>query len=122
MKITSFNPLIVTKDPESVIALFEALGFEKQHTKTGISDLNITGVRMKDANGFHVDVASGDFPQDRTIIRMNVDNLEEAVELLTARGFRKAGNFRETEETPSSRFNIMISPTGFILNVIQHIK
>ncbi len=122
MKITSFNPLIVTKDPESVIALFEALGFEKQHTKTGISDLNITGVRMKDANGFHVDVASGDFPQDRTIIRMNVDNLEEAVELLTVRGFRKAPTFKETEGTPSSRFNVMISPSGFIINVIQHIK
>ena len=29
MKITSFNPLIVTTDPESVIKLFEELGFEK---------------------------------------------------------------------------------------------
>jgi hypothetical protein len=84
--------------------------------------MNITGVRMKDTNGLYVDVANGDFPGDRTLIRMNVDDLEEAVELLTARGFRKAGNFRETEETPSSRFNIMISPTGFMLNVIQHIK
>lgn len=122
MKITSFNPLVVSKDWEAVIALFEALGFERKHTKTGISDLNITSVRMKDANGFHVDVANGDFPDDRTIIRMNVDNLDEAVELLTARGFRKAGNFKEQEETESSQFNIMISPSGFILDVIKHIK
>jgi hypothetical protein len=77
---------------------------------------------MEDANCFHVDVASGDFPDDRTLIRMNVDDLNEAVELLTARGFRKAGNFKETEATPSSRFNIMISPSGFILDVIKHKK
>ena len=31
MKITSFNPLIVTKDAEAAIALFEALGFERPH-------------------------------------------------------------------------------------------
>ena len=122
MKITSFNPLIASREPEAVIALFEALGFERQHTKMGISDMDITSVRMKDANGFHVDVANGDFPGDRTLIRMNVDDLDEAVELLTARGFKKAGSFKETEETSSSRFNIMISPSGFILDVIKHKK
>ena len=46
MTITTFNPAIVTKDPESVIALFEALGFEKRHTKTGINDSDISNVRM----------------------------------------------------------------------------
>ena len=33
MKITSFNPLIVAKDAEPVIKLFEELGFEKRHEK-----------------------------------------------------------------------------------------
>lgn len=41
MKITSFNPMIVTNDAESVIALFEALGFECRHKKTGINDTDI---------------------------------------------------------------------------------
>ena len=36
MKITSFNPLISTKDAASAIQLFEALGFERRHTKDGI--------------------------------------------------------------------------------------
>ena len=72
MKITTFNPLIVTKDPESAIALFEALGFEKKHAKEGISVNNRTNVRMKDANGFHVDVTEGE--NEWTMIRMNVDN------------------------------------------------
>ena len=83
MKITSFNPLIVTKDAEAAIAVFEALGFEKRHTKEGISINDVTNVRMKDANGFHVDVTQGD--GEWTMIRMNVDNLEEAIEFLEKR-------------------------------------
>ncbi len=35
MKITSFNPSIVTKDIEAVVGLFEALGFEKRHIPSG---------------------------------------------------------------------------------------
>lgn len=122
MKITSFNPLIVTKDPESAIKLFEELGFEKRHTKEGIGINNVTDVRMKDANGFHVDVSQGD--GEWTMIRMNVDNLEEAIAFLEARGFRKARHeaAKETVDTGSSRFNIMVSPSGYIFAVSQHIK
>ena len=60
MKITSFNPLIVTKDAEAAIALFEALGFERRHRKASLHGENITDVRLKDANGFHVDVMQMD--------------------------------------------------------------
>ena len=31
MKITTFNPQIVTKYAESIIKLFEDLGFERRH-------------------------------------------------------------------------------------------
>lgn len=122
MKITSFNPLIVTRDAESAIRLFEALGFEKRHTKEGIGEDNVTDVRMKDANGFHVDVSQGD--GEWTMIRMNVDDLQEAIAFLEARGFHKARHAvaNKTIDTGSSRFNIMVSATGFILAVSQHIK
>lgn len=122
MKITSFNPLIVTKDSESAIALFEALGFERRHTKEAIGDNNVTDVRMKDANGFHVDVTQG--TGEWTMIRMNVDNLDEAVAFLEARGFHKArrADANKTIDTGSSRINIMVSPSGFIFSVSQHIK
>ena len=122
MKITSFNPLIVTKDPESAIKLFEELGFEKRHTKEGIGINNVTDVRMKDANGFHVDVSRGD--GEWTMVRMNVDNLEEAIAFLEARGFHKARHAaaNETVDNGSSRFNIMVSATGFIFAVSQHTK
>ncbi len=122
MKITSFNPLIVTTDAEGTVALFEELGFEKRHSKEGISIYNRTNIRMKDASGFHVDVSEGE--KDWTMIRMNVDNLEEAIAFLEAHGFHRARHeaANKTVDTGSSRFNIMVSPSGFILAVSQHIK
>jgi predicted RNA binding protein YcfA (HicA-like mRNA interferase family) len=122
MKITSFNPLIVTRDPEPVIALFEELGFEQRHVKDGISINNVTDVRMKDANGFHLDVSQG--TGEWTMIRMNVDNLEEAIKFLEERGFHKARHkaANDTIDTGSSKLNIMVSETGYILAVSQHIK
>ena len=122
MKITSFNPLIVTKDAEATIALFEAMGFEKRHTKEQISLSNATDVRMKDANGFHVDVTQG--TGEWMMIRMNVDDLEEAVAFLEARGFHKArpAVAKDTIDTGTSKFNIMVSATGYILAVSQHTR
>ena len=122
MKITTFNPLIVTKDPESAIKLFEEFGFERHHTKEGIGDSNVIDVRMKDANGFYVDVTKGD--AEYSMIRMNVDDLEETVAFLEAHGFHKARHKAagKTIDTGSSKINVMVSDTGFILSVSQHIK
>lgn len=123
MKITTFNPQIITKDAEAVAKLFEALGFERRHNPKGIGELDVTGIRMKDANGFYVDISQPNMqmPRDLTAIRMNVDNFDEAYAFLTARGFK---NFYgdQTVGTKSSESAIMISPSGFIINLIQHIK
>ena len=122
MKISSFNPLIVTKDAAPVIKLFEELGFEKRHEKEGISVDNATDVRMRDANGFYVDITQG--TGEWTMIRMNVDNLEEAVAFLEERGFHKARHdvANKTIDTGSSKINIMVSPTGTIFSVSEHLK
>ena len=122
MKITSFNPLIVTKDAEATIALFEAMGFEKRHTKEQISLSNATDVRMKNADGFHVDVTQG--TGEWTMIRMNVDDLDEAIAFLEAHGFHKARHAvaKDTIDTGTSKFNIMVSATGYILAVSQHTR
>ncbi len=124
MKITTFNPQIITKDAEAVKKLFEELGFEQRHHPKGIGELNVTGIRMKDANGFYLDISQPDHfpaPQDLTGIRMNVDNFKEAYQLLLSHGFR---NFYGdgTVDTGSSESAIMISPSGFVINLIQHIK
>ena len=124
MKITSFNPLIVTKDPESIIALFEALGFERRHTIEGTakSGVDVVSVRMKDANGFYVDVAhTPNTQQDLTLIRMNVPDFDEAYDFLTARGF-KGNRDSKGMETRTNRSAMMVSPSGFAFDLCQHIK
>ena len=123
MKITTFNPQIITKDAEQIVDLFKELGFEIRHNPEGIGDLNVEGIRLKDENGFYLDISMPDvnLPQDVTVIRMNVDDFDEAYKMLTARGFR---NFygEKTVEMERSKSALMISPSGFAINLIQHIK
>lgn len=125
MKITTFNPMIVTKDAESVIKLFEELGFERRHKKTGINDKDISSVRMRytgeDGNIFHVDIAEAPVPQDISTIRMNIDNFDEAFKFLEEKGFKNTQGDRVTE-TGSSRSTMMVSPSGFPINITEHIK
>ncbi len=122
MKITTFNPLIVTKDAENVIKLFEALGFEKRHSlDANTGNVDFTSVRMKDANGFYVDVANVPVPQDMTLIRINVDDFDEAFKFLTERGFTKAGG-EKTVDTKTNKSAMMKSPSGFAFDLCQHIK
>jgi hypothetical protein len=123
MKITTFNPLILTKDSESVIKLFEALGFEKRHTITINEDgKDITNYRMKNADGFYVDIAQVDgLPQDMTIIRMNVDNFDEAYELLKSKGFTNPKG-DHTVDTKTNKSCMLRSPSGFAFDLCQHIK
>jgi hypothetical protein len=122
MKITTFNPLILTPDAENVIKLFEALGFEKRHSidaNTGMDDF--TNVRMKNAEGFYVDVANVPVPQDMTLIRINVDDFDEAYNFLTERGFKKPAEGKVVE-TKTNKSIMMISPSGFAFDLCQHIK
>ena len=125
MTITSFNPLIVTKDAEATIALFEALGFERRHMKTGINDKDITSVRMRyeneDGKVFHVDVTSAPVERDITTIRMNVRDFDEAYKLLEEKGFKNAQGEKITH-TGSSVATMMVSPSGFAINVGEHIR
>ena len=122
MKITTLNPLILTKDAKAATELFEALGFEHRHKKTGINDSDITNYDMKDANGFRVDVTQVEkLPRDMSVIRMNVDNFEEAYDFLLAHGFKNAQGEKVTD-TGSSRATLMVSPTGFAISLAQHIR
>ena len=122
MKITAFNPLICTPSAQGVTELFEALGFEHAHKKTGINDEDITSFDMKHPDGFRVDVAQVDkMPQDMTAIRMNVRDFDEAYEFLTAHGFKNAQGDKVTE-TGSSKATLMVSPSGFAISLAEHIK
>ena len=123
MKITTFNPQIITKDAAPIVQLFEELGFQKRHDQEGIGELNVEGIRMKDANGFYVDVSQPDVPLERDVvtIRMNVDDFDEAYQLLLSKGFRNYYGDRIVE-TRTSKSALMIAPSGFSINLIQHIR
>ena len=125
MKITTFNPMIVTNHFEEITGLFEALGFERRHAPSGTaaSGNEYTDCRMKDANGFHVDVAtiSAPLPQDITSIRMNVDDFDAAYQLLTDHGF-KTSNGKPATETDSAKGLLMLSPSGFGITLVKHIR
>ena len=122
MKITGFNPLIMTTDLENTIKLFEALGFERRHTKDGLDGRDdITGVRLKNADGFSVDITeSKNIKQDMATIRMNVDDFEEARKMLEDHGFHPASD--EVVSDASSKSIGMISPSGFLIGLVEHIK
>ncbi len=122
MKITSFNPLIVSQHSEEIIQLFEALGFERRHMKTDIEGGENTAVRMRDPGGFHVDVASSNHvPQDLTSIRINVDDFDEACAFFMSRGFINPRGDKVTE-TSSSMDTYLIAPSGFAVTLCHHIK
>lgn len=122
MEITSFNPLIATKDAESVIELFEELGFEKRHAKKGIHDGTFTAVRLRDANGFYVDVVELDsVPRDIVQIRVNVDDFDEAYDLLAEHGFRNVQGKKFSEDS-TSKGTAMIAPSGYVVALVHHFK
>lgn len=123
MKITTFNPMILSSKADDVIKLFEELGFEKKHAPTVDTGRSlVTSTRMTNADGFHIDVADvKSMQQDKTIIRMNVDDFDEAYDLLEAKGFTHSGD-RKAVETKSNKSALMTSPSGFAFDLCQHIK
>ena len=124
MKITTFNPQIITKDAEALVKLFEQLGFEKRHQQEGIGEFDVKGIRLKDANGFNLDISQPDaLPtgHDLMAVRMNVDDFDEAYQLLVKNGFRNYYG-DSTASTRTGKSAIMISPTGFVINLVQHIR
>ena len=122
MKITSFNPLIITKNAAETVKLFEELGFEVRHTKTGINDDDTTAIDMKNADGFHVTVTNTEnIPQDICSIRMNVRDFDEAFEFLKSKGFKNAQGDKVTD-TGTSKATMMVSPSGFTISISEHIR
>lgn len=125
MKITTFNPFIATSQVDDTVRAFEALGFERRHKKEGIeiADREDSVIRMKNPEGFYLDIlqSSIETVRDTVGIRMNVDDFDEAYQALLQRGFKNAYG-DETVDTKTSKAAMMISPSGFPISIIQHIK
>ncbi len=122
MKITNFSTMIISPKADEIVEIFNALGFEKEHKKEFETRSTITSTVMKDNDGHIISIAKAPIEADRTVIRMNVDNYEEAYELLQSKGFVNAYGTDKTTDTGSSKAALMISPTGFAISLAQHIK
>lgn len=123
MKISSFNPLVVSRDSSDLVKLFEELGFKQIHNPENVNETGASDTNLKDDNGFRVDVAqiNDPIPQDMTFIKMNVDNFEEAYEILTRHGFKNTRG-DNTLDNPTSKSATMVSPTGLIIALVHHVK
>ena len=124
MKITSFYPMIVTRDSEDIVKLFGEMGFGVRHDFSGTTETDYRIIIMEDGDGHRVDIAEAETESDRVIIRLNVDDFEETIEFLLAHGFRKPRHERasKTVDTGSSTYTMLVSPSGYIMAVSQHIK
>ncbi len=127
MEITTFNPMILSKDADEIIKLFEELGFERRHKVDNIDNMDISSVRMRytgeDGKTFHVDIARVEsLPQDMTTMRMNVRDFDEAYEFFKAHGFKNARGEDHTIESKSARSCLMLSASGFSIQLTQHIR
>ena len=124
MKITAFNPLILTSHAAETVALLEELGFTHAHTKTGVgAEGNVSSFDLKYGEDFRVDVAQVDaFPQDMTVIRMNVRDFDEVYDFLVSKGFKNANPGDKFTDTGSSKATLMISPSGFGISLAEHIR
>jgi hypothetical protein len=52
---------------------------------------------------------------------MNVDDFDEAYELLTSHGFKRRSEGKPTE-TGSSKGCMLVSPSGFSISISKHYK
>ena len=120
MKITSFNPLIVTNNAEPTVKLFEAMGFEVRHKP---SSEDFAFYRMTDASDFHVDVVqvAAKVERDMTVIRVNVDDYDGAQKFLLDKGFTSLGQ-NDVFASMHANSIMMMAPSGYLVCVFQHIK
>ena len=122
MKITSFYPMIVTRDADSIVKLFDEMGFEIRHDIYGTTETDYRAVVMQDADGHRVDIAETETgpEKDMILIRMNVDDFEEAYETLTQHGYVNTRGDKRVR-TGSAVEATMVSPSGHIISLIQHV-
>jgi beta-lactam-binding protein with PASTA domain len=122
MKITGINPTIITSKYDDAIKLFESLGFEIRH-HNDIDETVPISTRLKNKDGFTIDINESDkFPHDITLIRINVDNFDEAYKMFKEHGFKNVAGEDNTVDVPHFKGAHMISPSGFNVMVMQHIK
>ena len=127
MEITSFYPMIPTKDFEATKATYEALGFKVAHTISNPDD-KLKDKRMftimKNDNGLRVALYAGpEYNEDTDFntlpgqIWMNVRDFDATVALFKEHGYT---NTTEVSEYKFMKVISMRAPEGIIITVVYH--
>ena len=122
MKITGFRPILITKDAENAVKLFEDLGFKRRHNKKNIEDGQFESIIMRDDDGNRMVVLeSKNTVKDIVAVSVSVDNFQEAYDFFIAHGFVNSRGEKVTN-TSSSASTMLLSPSGFPVMLSQHIR
>ena len=78
---------------------------------------------MKDAEGHGISIAQvNQLPRDMVAVQMNVDDLDEAIALLSSFGFKNMRGEGNIIDNGSARTAVMVAESGFAVNVVYHVK
>lgn len=121
MKITSFNPSIVSTDPEKTIETFKSLGFEQKHHNSEASSKGNSATILESPEGYRIGIYSTEIsPRSFAAIHMNVDNIDEAVAHFEKLGF--VNRRPNGEGNRSARATMLFAPEGYAIEISEHIR
>ena len=109
---TSFNT--------TVLYTHYRFAFPNEDVRLKVSGNFIVDI-MEDGDGHRVDIAEAETESDRVIIRLNVDDFEEAYELLKRNGYENTRGDRRVR-SGSAVEATMVSPSGHVISLIQHMR
>ncbi len=123
MKITSFNPFIMTANADELVSLYEDLGFKTAHHSVNmVNNKEINNYTMRDDEGHQVDIS--DMPgisHDMVSIRVNVRDFKEAYNFFMERGFKNIDT-DNILNTGSAHIATLLSPSRFLISIAEHIR
>ena len=126
MKVTSYYPEIFTKDIDKTVDSYvNDLGFSVKHRQ--LND-NSTYIILQNEHGDRVALISfpdSDLDEGFYAMRMNVSDINEAIEYFLVRGYRNPGSTARGGRHDihgNGRYEIMISPEGVRVDIVKHLK
>ena len=119
MIIKSVYPVLITRDVQKALDIFTETGFKVLHRIDGIfGSENVSYVLGNELNE-RVDIiySKNEDDKERHSIRMNVDNLEDAIEQFAKYGYK---TIHGPYENDSMKCVVLESSEHFTLMVVEH--
>ncbi|MCQ2050185.1 MAG: VOC family protein [Candidatus Saccharibacteria bacterium] len=116
MKVTAFNPALVTNNPDESIGFFKKLGFKiiKKLTFDSVNDIEYI---LENESGQRMDIVYDEkIQKNMNVCRINVDDFDEAVNIFSEHGFKF---IIEPLVTKTSKVVAFETPNHYIIFILQ---